>query len=165
MSVLLHGSTNWTLIKCLEKKLDGSYTRMLHAVLNKSWKQYPIKQQLYGNLPPTSQTIQVIWASHTRHCWRSKDKNINDIFPWTPTRGHTSVGWPAKSYIHQLCAETGCRLDNLARVMADKDEEREKVKGVHDRDLMMIKKHRKKKTNNIMNFITISYNISHTKYQ
>ena len=36
----------------MEKKLDGNYTRMLRAVLNKSWKQHPTKQQPYGHLPP-----------------------------------------------------------------------------------------------------------------
>ena len=32
---------------------------MLCAVLNKLWKQHPIKQQPYGHLPPISQTIQI----------------------------------------------------------------------------------------------------------
>ena len=27
-----------------EKKLDGNYTRTLHAVLNESWEQQPISQ-------------------------------------------------------------------------------------------------------------------------
>ena len=33
----------WTLAKHLEKRLDVNYIRMLCAVLNKSWKQYPKK--------------------------------------------------------------------------------------------------------------------------
>ena len=37
----------------MEKKLDGNYTRMLRAILNKSWRQHATKQQqLYGHLPP-----------------------------------------------------------------------------------------------------------------
>ena len=36
-SILLYGCTTWTLTKRLEKKLDGNYTRMLRAILNKSW--------------------------------------------------------------------------------------------------------------------------------
>ena len=40
VSILLHRCTTWTLTKHMEKKLDGKYTRMLHAVLNKSWKQH-----------------------------------------------------------------------------------------------------------------------------
>ena len=43
MSVQLYGCTTWTLTKWLEKKLDGNYTRMLRAILNKSWRQHPTK--------------------------------------------------------------------------------------------------------------------------
>ena len=40
-SILLYRCTTWTLTKWLEKKLDGNYTRMLWAILNKSWQQHP----------------------------------------------------------------------------------------------------------------------------
>ena len=43
MSILLYGCTTWTATKRMEKKLDGNYTRMLRAILNKSWKQHPTK--------------------------------------------------------------------------------------------------------------------------
>ena len=46
VSILLYGCTTWTLTKRLERMLDGNYTRMLHAILNKSWWQHPTKQQL-----------------------------------------------------------------------------------------------------------------------
>ena len=39
VSILLYGCTTWTLTKRLEKKLDSNYTRMLRAILNKSWRQ------------------------------------------------------------------------------------------------------------------------------
>ena len=50
VSVLLYGCTTWTLTKRLEKKLDGNYTRMLRAILNKSWRQYPTRRQLSKKL-------------------------------------------------------------------------------------------------------------------
>ena len=43
LSVQLYGCTRQTLTKCIEKKLDGNYTRILNAVLNKSWKQHCAK--------------------------------------------------------------------------------------------------------------------------
>ena len=49
--ILLYGCTTWTLTKRL-KKLDGNYTRILRAILNKSRRQHPTKHQLYGHLPP-----------------------------------------------------------------------------------------------------------------
>ena len=38
VSILLYGCATWMLTKRL-KKLDGNYTRMLRAILNKSWRQ------------------------------------------------------------------------------------------------------------------------------
>ena len=65
-SILLYGCTTWTLTKRLEKKIDGNYTRMLRAILNKSWQQQPQKHQLYGHLPPITKTIQVRRTRHAR---------------------------------------------------------------------------------------------------
>ena len=55
--ILLYGYTTWTLTKRMERKLDGNYTRMMQVILNKFWRQYPTKQQLYGQLPPITKTI------------------------------------------------------------------------------------------------------------
>ena len=43
ISILLYGCTTRTLTKQLEKKLNGNYTRMLWAILNKSRRQHPNK--------------------------------------------------------------------------------------------------------------------------
>ena len=43
VSTLLYGCTTWTLTKSMMKKLEGNYTRILHAILNKSSKQHPEK--------------------------------------------------------------------------------------------------------------------------
>ena len=57
----------------------GSYTSILRAILNKSWKQNPTKQQLYGLLLPISKAIQVRRTSHDRHCWKSNDELISNV--------------------------------------------------------------------------------------
>ena len=57
VSILVYGCTTWALTKRMEKKLGGNYTRMLRAILNKSRKQHPTKQLLYGHLPPITKTI------------------------------------------------------------------------------------------------------------
>ena len=79
VSRLLYACTSWTLKKRSEKKLNGNYTRVLRAILNKSWKQHPTKKQIYGHLPPISQTIQKRRARYAGHCLRSKDYLICDI--------------------------------------------------------------------------------------
>ena len=58
-SILLYGCTTWTLTKRLEKKLDGNYTRMLRAILNKSWRQHLTRHQLYGHLPPSQKLFKL----------------------------------------------------------------------------------------------------------
>ena len=92
VSILLYGCTTWTLTKRMEKKLDSNYTRMLWAILNRYWRQHPIKQQMYGHLPTITKTIQVIRTRHVRHCWRGRDEIISDIFLWSPSHGRANAG-------------------------------------------------------------------------
>ena len=130
VSILLYGCTTWTLTKRMEKKLDGNYTRMLRAVLNKSRRQHPTKQLLYGHLPPIMETIQVRRTRHPGHCWRSKDEFISDVLLWIPSHGRAKVGWPARTYIQQLWADTRCSLEDLPRAMDDRDRWRERFREI-----------------------------------
>ena len=130
MLILLYGCTTWTLTKFLENKLDGNYTRMLRAILNKSWWQHPTRHQLYGHLPPITTTIQVRRTSHARHCWKSKDELIRDVLLWTPTYGRAKAGRPARTYIQQLCEDTGCSLEDLPEALNDREEWQERVRDI-----------------------------------
>ena len=121
VSILLYGCTTWTLTKRLEKKLDSSYTRMLRAILNKSWRQHPTRHQLYGHLPPIMKTIQARRTRHAGHCWRSRDELISDVPLWTPTYGRAKAGRPARTYIQQLCEDTGCGPEDLPEAMNDRE--------------------------------------------
>ena len=120
-SILLYGCTTWTLTKRMEKKLDGNYTRMLRAILNKSWTQHPTKQQLYGHLPPITKTINVRRTRHAGHCWRSRDELIRDVLQWAPSHGRAKAGRPARTYIQQLCEDTECSPEDLPEVMNDRE--------------------------------------------
>ena len=113
ISILLYGCTTWTLTKQLEKKLDSNYTRMLRAILNKSWRQHPTRHQLYSHLPPITKTIQ---GRHAGHCWRSRDELISDVLLWTPTYGRAKAGRPARTYIQNLCEDTGCSSKSFCQV-------------------------------------------------
>ena len=107
-----------------------NYTRMLRAVLNKSWRQHPTRLQLYGHLPPITKTIQVRRTRHAGHCWRSKDELISDVLLWTPTHGCARVGRPARTYIQQLCEDTGCNPEDLPEAMNDREKWRETVRDI-----------------------------------
>ena len=115
VSILLYGCTTWTLTKRMGKKLDSNYTRMLRAILNKSWRQHLTKHQLYGHPPP----IQIRWTRHAGHCWRSRDELISDVLLWTPAYGRAKAWRPARAYIQQLCEDTGCSPEDLIEAMND----------------------------------------------
>ena len=105
VSILLYGCTTWKLTKRLEKKLDGNYTRMLRAILNKSWRQHPTRHQLYGHL-----LVALLW---------------------TPTYGQAKAGRPARTYIQQLFEDTACSPEDLPEAMNDREKWRERVRDVH----------------------------------
>ena len=120
-SILLYGCTTWTLTKRLEKKLDGNDTRMLQATLNKSWRQHSTRHQLYGHQHLIRKTIQVRRTRHAGHRWRSRDELISDILLWTPTYGRSKAGRPARTYIQELCDDTGCSPEDLPEAMNDRE--------------------------------------------
>ena len=132
VSILVYGCTTWTLIKWLKKKLDGNYTRMLRAILNKSWRQHPTRHQLYGHLPSITKTIQVRRTRHRGHCWRSKDELISDVLLWTLAYGQVKAGRPARKYTQQLCEDTGCCPEDLPRAMNDREKWPERVRHIRD---------------------------------
>ena len=120
----------WTLTKRLEKKLDGNYTRMLRAILDKSRQQHPTRHQLYGHLPPITKTIQARRTRHAGHCWRSKDELVSDVLLWTPAYGQSKAGRPARTYIQQLREDTGCSPEDLPGAMNDREKWRERVRDI-----------------------------------
>ena len=112
------------------EKLDGNYTRMLWAILNKSWRQHSTRHQVYGHLPPITKTIQVRRTRHAGHCWRSRDELISDVLLWTPTYGQAKAGRPARTYIQQLCEDTECSSEDLPEAMNAREKWRERVRDI-----------------------------------
>ena len=103
---------------------------MLQAILNKSWRQHPTRHQLYGHLSPITKTIKVRRTRHARHCWRSRDELISDVQLGTPTHGRAKAGRPARTYIQQLCEDTGCFPEDQPEAMNDREKWREKVRDI-----------------------------------
>ena len=130
VSILLYGWTTWTLTKRLEKKIDGNYTRMLREILNKTWLQHPTRHQLYDHLPPITKTMQARRTRHAGHCWRSKDELISDVLLWTPAYGQVKAGRLARTYIQQLCEDTGCSPEDLPKAMNDREKWLERVRDI-----------------------------------
>ena len=104
VSVLLYRYTTWTLTKSMKKNPDGNYTRILHAVLNKSKKKHSTKQQLCSHIAPISLTIQV----KTEHAEKEgkNHKRRHGLHMNVPV-----LADPAKIYIHQHFADVGWTIE------------------------------------------------------
>ena len=100
---------------------------MLRAILKKSWQQHPTRRQLYGHLPPITKTIQARRTRHAGHCWRSKDEIVSDVLLWTPAYSQSKAGRPARTFIQQLCDDTGCNPEDLQEAMNDRETWKKRV--------------------------------------
>ena len=77
-----------------------------------------------------TKTIQVRRTRHAGHCWRSRDELISDVLLWTPTYGRAKAGRPARTYIQQLCEDTGCSPEDLPEAMNNREKWRERVRDI-----------------------------------
>ena len=89
---------------------------------------YPARAE--GLVNRITKTIQVRRTRHAGHCWRSRDELIRDVLLWIPTHGRAKAGRPARTYIQQLCEDTGCCPEDLPRAMNDREEWRERVRDI-----------------------------------
>ena len=103
---------------------------MLRAILNKSWRQDPTKQQLYGHLPHITKTIQVRRTRHVGHYWRSRDELMCYVLLWTPWYRRAKAGRLARTYIQQFCADTRCSPEDLQEAMDGRERWRERVRDI-----------------------------------
>ena len=62
--------------------------------------------------------------------WRSRDELISDVLLWTPTYGRAKAGRAARTYIQQLCEDTGCSPEDLPEAMNDWEKWRERVRDI-----------------------------------
>ena len=130
VSILLYGYTTRALTKRMEKKLEDNDTRMLRTILNKSWRQLPTKQQVYGHLQPISKTIKIIRTRHAGHCWKSRDELISNVLLWIPSHGRAKAGRPVRTYIQQLYADTGFNSEDLPEAIDDWEGWRKRVREI-----------------------------------
>ena len=121
-SVLLYGSTSWIQTAAMKKRIDGTYTRMLRAVTNTSWKDHVTNQQLYGNFQKTSEIFQTQRLRFAGRCWRNKKELSSDLLFWYPKHGKISRGRSAITFIDQLLTETRLKsIDELKSMMDERD--------------------------------------------
>ena len=68
----------------------------------------------------------------------SKGKLISDVLLWIPSHECASVGQPSRTYLQQLCTDTGCSLEDWPEAMDDRDEWWKRIKEIHASSMMMM---------------------------
>ena len=82
-NILLYGSGKSTISKQLEKRLDGTYTRLLMRVQKINWKQHFTPEQIYGNPSKVSDFVRMRTNCLAGHCLRAKEEIISDLLFWS----------------------------------------------------------------------------------
>ena len=119
-SVLLYGAESWTLTREMECRLDGTYTKMLRAVLGITWEMKVTNDELYGSLNKLSDVLRVRRLRFIGHMWRRKDELVCKLLMWEPKQGRRKRGRPAMTYIDQLMNDTGLEVQELQNLMDDR---------------------------------------------
>ena len=97
-----------------------SFKRILVVTPHKTTAAWPLASHLKNKV-----------RGFAWHCWRGKDELISDILLWSSTHRRASVGQWVRNYLHQLCADTGCFLEDLLWVMDNMDGCRERVREIY----------------------------------
>ena len=121
-SVMLYGAESWTLTKAMSYRLDGTYTRMLRAVLGYTWRDRKKNKELYGNLSNISSVLQERRLRFIGHMWRRKEEIVSQTLLWEPRQGVRKKGRPALTFVDQLRKDTGLTTEELKNIMDDRKE-------------------------------------------
>ena len=119
VSILLYGCTTWTLTKRLEKKLE--------AIIQECCEQYWTSP---GSNTPQGTNYTATCLPSRKLYWRSKDELISDVLLWPPAYGQAKAGQPARTYVQQLCEDTGCSPEDLPEEMNDREKWWERVRDI-----------------------------------
>ena len=65
----------------------------------------------------------------------SRDELISDVLLWTSSHGQAKAGRPARTYIQQLCVDTGCSPEDVPEAMDDREGWRERVRDIRADDM------------------------------
>ena len=117
--ILLYGSETWTLSRKLEKRLDGTYTRLLRRAQNLSWKSHPSISQIYNKLPRVSSLVKYRRVQFAGHCFRADAEVISSLLLWRPSYGQSrgrTLSFPGAN-----SGNTGLSTESLKTAMRDKD--------------------------------------------
>ena len=115
ISQLMYASPLWLGRNAWKKKSSWEWDKnttccceqILEAISYKAISIRPITSYHTNYLSKTSTTLK-----------DTAGKGKSDVLS-TRTLGHTRIVWQRKTYLYQLCADTGCRLEDSSRVLVN----------------------------------------------
>ena len=116
----------------MEKKVDWNYSRILQAILSISWKQHLRYKTCTATYHPSEKNTRVRKKKMCAILLEKQGRTHSDWILWTPTHTLVCVRQPSRTYLYQLCADTGCSLKDLRVAMDDKDQWREREREIND---------------------------------
>ena len=117
--ILLYGSETWTLSRKLEKRLDGTYTRLLMRAQNISWGRHASVSDIYGNLLRVSALVRSRRVQFAGHCFRAKSETISSLLLWKSSSD--KARGRKLSFPEVISRDTSIRTEDLGTAMLDKD--------------------------------------------
>ena len=127
-SVLLYNSNTWTLMKQMEKRVDGVYTQMLHMAMNVSWKQHMTNEELHGDLPKVTTKITIHRLRLAGHCVRHPEEIASQLVLWQPVHGNAGRGRKTTDFINVIKRDRNLdSIEDIRNVMLDRNWWREFV--------------------------------------
>ena len=109
--------------------LNGWRKSLTQECCEEFWKS-PGGNTPQSHLPPITKTIKIRRNRHAGHCWSNRVELKSDILLWTPSHDRAKASWPARTYIQQLCEDTGCSFEYLPEAMNNREECWERVKDI-----------------------------------
>ena len=93
--------------------LDKRFPWLIQTIPQNRSAVYVSKQ---GMRSPEARTLAILFEKST-----TENKPNFLRWKWTITHRRTSVGWPARTNLHQVCAETWCSLQDLSGAKDDRE--------------------------------------------
>ena len=104
----------------MRRRLDGTSTRMLRAVLGFTRRDRITNDDLYGKLSKITAVLKARRLRSIGHMWRRKEELVCHLLMWEPKEGTRKRGRPAITYVDQLKNDTGLLIEELKNTMKDR---------------------------------------------
>ena len=113
------GEETW---RQLHKNVESNNEQVLATTPHETPTVRPLASHHENYTGQTSKTRRTLLEKQGRaRKWRT---------PMDPTYGQAKAGWPARTYIQQLCEDTGCNPEDRPEAMNDREKWREMVRDI-----------------------------------